>query len=51
MGFSAVNPVRDDVVITPPFMPDLSVKEFGEAMKLDGTVTPARMAYALKMPR
>jgi len=48
MGFSAVNPVRDDIVITPPFMPDLSVKEFGDAMKLDGTVTPMRMAHALK---
>lgn len=48
MGFSAVNPVSDDIVTTPPFMPDLSVKEFGDAMKLDGTVTPARMAYALK---
>lgn len=48
MGFSAVNPVSDDIVITPPFMPDLSVRDFSEAMKLDGTVTPARMAYALK---
>ncbi len=48
MGFSAVNPVSDDVVTTPPFMPNLSVRDFSEAMKLDGTVTPARMAYALK---
>lgn len=48
MGFSAVNPVPTDIVITPPFMPNLSVKDFSEAMKLDGTVTPARMNYALK---
>lgn len=48
MGFSAVNPVSDDIVTTPPFMPNLSVREFGEAMKLDGTVTPTRMNYALK---
>ena len=48
MGFSAVNPVSDDVVTTPPFMPNLSVRDFSEAMKLDGTVTPARMNYALK---
>ncbi len=47
MGFSAVNPVSDDVVTTPPFMPNLSVRVFSEAMKLDGTVTPARMKYAL----
>lgn len=48
MGFSAVNPVIDDVVLTNSFMPNLAVKDFAEAMKLDGTVTPARMAYALK---
>ena len=42
MGFSAVNLVRDDVVITPPFMPDLSVKEFGEAMKLE-VLSPLRV--------
>lgn len=47
MGFSAVNPVRDETIITPPFMPNISVHDFSEAMKLDGTVTPARMAYAL----
>ncbi len=47
MGFSAVNPVVDNIVITPAFMPDISVKDFADAMKLDGTVTPARMKYAL----
>lgn len=47
MGFSAVNPVREEMIITPAFMPDISVKDFSAAMKLDGTVTPARMAYAL----
>lgn len=48
MGFSSVNPVRDETIITPPFMPNISVNDFSEAMKLDGTVTPTRMAYALK---
>ena len=47
MGFSAVNPIVDNTVITPAFMPDISVKDFADAMKLDGTVTPARMKYAL----
>lgn len=47
MGFSAVNPVVDNIVITPSFMPDISVKDFADSMKLDGTVTPARMKYAL----
>lgn len=47
MGFSAVNPVSDDIVNTHPFMPDLSVKEFTEAMKLDGTVNQTRLVYAL----
>lgn len=47
MGFSAVNPVVNKTVITPAFVPDISVKDFADAMKLDGTVTPARMEYAL----
>lgn len=47
MGFSAVNPVVNKTIITPAFMPDISVKDFADAMKLDGTVTPARMEYAL----
>lgn len=47
MGFSAINPVADETVITPAFMPNISVKDFSEAVKLDGTVTPARMKYAL----
>lgn len=48
MGFSAANPVVDSTVTTPEFMPNLSVKDFSDCMKLDGTVTPARMSYALK---
>lgn len=47
MGFVSVNPVADETVITPAFMPNISVKDFSEAVKLDGTVTPARMKYAL----
>lgn len=47
MGFSAVNQVHDEIINTPFFMPDILVKDFSESMKLDGTVTPARMAYAL----
>lgn len=48
MGFSAVNPVKDKLIITPDFMPQLSVKDFAESMKLDGTVTPERMSFALQ---
>ena len=48
MGFSAVNPVRDEAITTPAFMPDLSVQDFSNSMKLDGTVSPSRMAYALQ---
>jgi len=48
MGFTSVNTVNNEIVTTPVFAPDLSVKDFSEAMKLDGTVTPARMIYALK---
>ncbi len=47
MGFVSVNPVANETVITPAFMPNISVKDFSEAVKLDGTVTPARMKYAL----
>lgn len=48
MGFSAVNTVTDKVILTPAFYPDVSVKDFADSMRLDGTVTNERMAFALK---
>lgn len=48
MGFSAVNTVKDKVISTPVFYPDISVKDFADSIRLDGTVTPERMAFALQ---
>ena len=41
MGFSATSPVIDtNVKNLHPFFPDLSTKEFADASRLDGSVTP-----------
>ncbi|KND22815.1 hypothetical protein AFK20_01565 [Enhydrobacter aerosaccus] len=48
MGFSATSPVIDtNVKNLHPFFPDLSTKEFADASRLDGSVTPERMKQAL----
>ena len=48
MGFSATSPVIDtNVKNFHPFFPDLSTKEFADASRLDGSVTPERMKQAL----
>jgi hypothetical protein len=48
MGFSATSPVIDTTVKNlHPFFPDLSTKEFADASRLDGSVTPERMKQAL----
>lgn len=48
MGFSAVNRVKDRIVTTAAFYPDISVKDFADSIRLDGTVTESRMAFALQ---
>lgn len=49
MSFSATSPVVDtNVKNLHPFFPDLSTKEFADASRLDGSVTPERMKQALQ---
>ena len=48
VGFSAVNTIKDRVIPTAEFYPDISVKDFADSIRLDGTVTEPRMEFALR---